>query len=141
MKYKLVCKNCDISFDSWFASSAEFEKLKHKKLLICHICNSNKIEKTLMAPRLINNSTDKKTDQKNINLRDINKKLKEYKKFIEKNFVNVGKNFAYEARSIHYDKRKKKKGIYGTASNYEIKELREEGINAELIPWIEDKSN
>ena len=26
-------------------------------------------------------------------------------------------------------------------SNKEIKELKEEGVNAELIPWVEDKSN
>ena len=55
IKYKLVCKNCDLLFDSWFASSKEFEKLKRKKLLNCHNCNSVQIEKTLMAPKLINN--------------------------------------------------------------------------------------
>ena len=38
-------------------------------------------------------------------------------------------------------KKKTNKGIYGTASNKEIKELKEEGVEAELIPWIEDKSN
>ena len=53
IKYKLVCKNCDLSFDSWFASSQEYEKLK-KKLLNCHKCNSKKIEKSLMAPKLMN---------------------------------------------------------------------------------------
>ena len=37
--------------------------------------------------------------------------------------------------------RKNNKGIYGTASNEEIKELKEEGIDAEVIPWIEDKNN
>ena len=33
IKYKLSCKNCEISFDSWFASSKEYEKLKKKSLL------------------------------------------------------------------------------------------------------------
>ena len=37
--------------------------------------------------------------------------------------------------------RKKNKGIYGTASKEEVKELREEGIDAEMIPWLEDKNN
>ena len=54
IKYKLICKNCDFSFDSWFASSKEYEKLKSKKFLNCHKCNSQKVEKTLMAPQLIN---------------------------------------------------------------------------------------
>ena len=34
-----------------------------------------------------------------------------------------------------------KKGIYGTASNNELRELKEEGIQTEVIPWIEDKNN
>ena len=74
-------------------------------------------------------------------MKKINKKIKEYQKFIKKNFVYVGKNFAYEARSIHYSNKKKDKGIFGTATKDEIKELKDEGINTETIPWIEDKNN
>ena len=141
IKYKLICKNCDLIFDSWFASSNEYEKLKKKKFLNCHSCNSKKIEKTLMTPKLINNSPPKLDQVQTIKFDNINKKIKEYQKFIKKNFEYVGKNFAFEARSIHYNNKKQKKGIYGTASNGEIKELREEGINAEIVPWVNDKSN
>jgi hypothetical protein len=52
IKYKLACKDCETTFDSWFASSKEFEKLKRKSLLVCHICNSTSVDKTLMAPSL-----------------------------------------------------------------------------------------
>ena len=38
-------------------------------------------------------------------------------------------------------KQKKQKGIYGSASQEEVRELKEEGIDAQIIPWIEDKSN
>jgi hypothetical protein len=141
IKYKLICKNCDLSFDSWFASNQEFEKLKKKNFLNCHNCNSRKVEKTLMAPKLINRNQKHKLEQKNLKISKINKKIKEYKNFIQKNFDYVGENFTYEARSIHYNKKKIKKGIYGTASQTEIKELKEEGINTEIIPWIEDKNN
>ena len=141
IKYKLVCKNCEFSFDSWFASSVEFEKLKNKKLLNCHNCNSKKVEKSLMAPQLINSSNLKDLEKKDKKFKEIKKKIKEYQKFIKNNFDYVGDNFAYEARSIHYNKKKKNKGIYGTASKNEIKELKEEGVEAEMIPWIEDKTN
>ncbi len=141
IKYKLICKDCDKSFDSWFASSLDFEKLKKKNFLTCHFCHSKKVEKSLMAPKLINNLPNKKLNEDNLNFKEINKKLKKYKKFIEKNFDYVGENFAYEARTIHYSKKEKKKGIYGTASTDEIRELREEGIDTEIIPWIEDKNN
>ena len=139
IKYKLVCKECNFSFDSWFASSNEYEKLKKKKFLNCHYCDSKKIEKTLMAPKIL--SKTKKVSEKKLKFNQINKKIKEYQKFIKDNFKFVGDNFTYEARSIHYDKKKKEKGIYGTASNEEIKELKEEGIETEVIPWIDNQNN
>ncbi len=146
IKYKLICKNCDLLFDSWFSSSTEFEKLKKKNFLNCHSCNSKKIEKSLMAPKLIKKTSFEKTSfektsQKNSKYLEINKKLKEYKKFIKNNLEYVGENFAYEARSIHYNNKKTNKGIYGIASKEEIKELKEEGIETQMIPWIEDKKN
>ena len=141
IKYKLICKNCNFSFDSWFASSEEYEKLKKKNFLNCYNCNSYKVQKTLMAPKFIGASKDIKLDQDNLRKKEITKKLKEYQKFIKKNFNYVGKNFVYEARSIHYNSNKRKKGIFGTASMDEIKELKDEGINAEMIPWVKDDKN
>lgn len=141
IKYSLNCKKCNLTFESWFASSREYEKLKKKKFLNCHNCNSTEVEKSLMAPSLISkksNSTNYK-DQKKYD--KIKKTITEYQKFIKNNFEYVGNNFAYEARSIHYDNKKKQKGIYGTASKQDLKELREEGIDAQLIPWVEDKNN
>ena len=37
--------------------------------------------------------------------------------------------------------KKKSKGIYGNASKKELMELKEEGIDAQMIPWVEDKDN
>ena len=141
IKYKLICKNCELSFDSWFASSQEYDKLKKRKLLNCHKCDSKKIEKSLMAPKLMNRFQIQKNEQKSSKFKKINKKIKEYQKFIKNNFQYVGDNFAYEARSIHYNGKKKSKGIYGSASKEDLKELNEEGIDAQMIPWIDDKEN
>ena len=105
IKYKLVCKDCNNIFDSWFSSSKEYEKLKKRKYLNCHICDSRKIEKALMAPNILNNS---KLKSKDINkIKEIKSKLREFKKFIKNNFKYVGENFAHEARSIHYDPKKR----------------------------------
>ncbi len=135
IKYKLTCKDCTYQFDSWFASSKEFEKLKISKYLNCLSCNSLNIDKSLMAPSVLNNKT---SDKKFI---EVKNKLKEYKKFIKNNFDYVGENFVYEARSVHYNNKKRKKGIYGNASTKEIKELKEEGIETEIIPWVDDREN
>ena len=140
IKYNLLCKNCSENFDSWFANSKEYEKLKKLKLFNCPICNSANIEKSLMAPSVIN----KKINKSDLNLKkhlEIKNKLKEYKNFIKNNFEYVGENFAYEARSIHYKNKKNEKGIYGKASIDEVKELLEEGIETEVVPWINDKEN
>ena len=141
IKYKLQCKNCYLKFDSWFASSNEFERLKKKRFLNCHKCNSIKVEKTIMSPQLINGKS--KIDEK-INLEKYNqvkKTIKGYQKFIKDNFKFVGDNFAYEARSIHYNSKKKSKGIYGNASKQDLKELKEEGIDTQMIPWIDENEN
>ena len=107
IKYKLACKNCETTFDSWFASSKEFEKLKKKSLLVCHICNSISVDKTLMSPSLRNNKKDTKNDLQLDKYKNVKKTIKSYQKFIRENFKFVGENFAYEARSIHYDQKKK----------------------------------
>ena len=141
IKYRLICKNCNLSFDSWFATSDEYEKLKINKFLSCHNCNSNKIEKTLMAPKLINKLSDKKPQKNLLKFKEVNKKIREYQNFIKNNFEYVGENFAYKARSLYYNKNDKVKGIYGKTSSDELKELKDEGIDAEVIPWIEDNNN
>ena len=141
IKYKLICKSCEICFDSWFASSLEYEKLKKKNYLICHNCNSIRVEKTLMAPKLINKKSFSETLDKKGRFKKIDKTIKEFQKFIKNNFEYVGESFSYEARSIHYNKKKRKKGIYGLASDGELKDLKEEGIETKTIPWIKDKNN
>ena len=141
IKYRLICKDCETIFDSWFSSSKEYEKLKKKKFINCHICNSLGVEKTLMSPSVLMS----KNNSKKINQIKKYKKTKEiilkYQEFIKKNFDYVGENFSYEARSIHYRNKKISKGIYGIATKDDIKELKEEGIETELVPWIKDNTN
>ena len=142
IKYNLLCKKCELSFDSWFASSKEYDKLLEKQLINCHNCGSLKVEKNLMAPKLINKNLNYKNENKDlIKYQKIKKTINEYQKFIKNNFDYVGENFAYEARSIHYNNKKKHKGIYGTASKEDLKELKEEGIDAQTVPWFENENN
>ena len=141
IKYRLNCKKCNNNFDSWFATSKEYEKLKKLNHLICHYCSSVKVEKTLMSPSVLNSNKENLSISKNNKYYKIKNKIKKYQKFIKKNFNYVGDNFTHEARTLHYNSKKKDKGIYGIASTDEIKDLREEGIDTETIPWIEDKNN
>ena len=93
-----------------------------------------------MAPRI--NKKNYNRDNKKLNrYKKIKKTIIEYQNFIKKNFEYVGENFAYEARAIHYNNKKREKGIYGTVSKKDLKDLSEEGIDTQTIPWVEDSSN
>ena len=141
IKYRLVCKNCETIFDSGFSSSKEYERLKKKNFLNCHICNSLSVEKTLMTPSVFTLKNNSKVDDQIQRHKIIKETISKYQEFVKKNFDYVGENFAYEARSAHYKNKKNSKGIYGTATKEDLKELKEEGIETELMPWIKDNMN
>ena len=135
IKYNLKCHN-DHEFESWFSNSKEFDKLNKKGLLECIFCSSKKINKSIMAPTILNSK------EKNYQIDIINKvskgkknELLNIRKYIEKNFEYVGKDFSKKVREVYYDK-KSKKAIYGTTTFEEREELAEEGIDLLSIPWV-----
>ena len=139
IKYNLICER-EHEFESWFSNSREFENLKKKKLLECIYCSSKKIEKSIMSP-MISNSCNLEISKNKLenNLLKEKQKLQQVRKYIEKNYEFVGKNFSKKVREIYYDK-KNKKAIYGTTTLKEREELTEEGIDLLSIPWV-DKDN
>ena len=141
IKYRLFCKDCKTIFDSWFSSSAEYERLKKQDYISCHTCHSLSVEKTLMSPSVFTQKKTSKIDNQIQRYKETKKVMLKYQEFIKKNFEYVGENFVYEARSIHYKNKKVSKGIYGTATKEDIEELKEEGIESEVIPWIKDNIN
>ena len=91
-----------------------------------------------MAPNLFSRSN--KISKKTKLDKNIKKQLLDFRRYIEKNCMNVGNNFPQEARSLHYDK-KTSKGIYGKATPEETAELLEEGIEVATIPWVNKSEN
>ena len=135
IKYNLKCHN-DHEFESWFSNSKEYENLNKKGLLECIFCSSKKINKSLMAPSILNlKEKDKKMETINDEFKNEKNKLLNLRKYIEKNFDYVGKDFSKKVREVYYDK-KNKKTIYGTTTPKEREELLEEGIDLLSIPWV-----
>ena len=135
IKYNLKCHN-DHEFESWFSNSKEFEKLNKKRLLECIFCSSKKINKSIMAPTILNSKEeDNQIDIIDRDFKDEKDKLLNLRKYIEKNFDYVGKDFSKKVREVYYDK-KSKKSIYGTTTPEEREELAEEGIDLLSIPWV-----
>lgn len=139
IKYNLKCKHKH-EFESWFSDSREFDRLKNKNLIECIYCQTKSIEKSIMAPRVANSHTqDKRKQLSNIEMKNFKKDLLKLRKFVEKNFEYVEHNFANKIREVYYDK-KNKKNIYGTTTDEEREELKEEGIDLVNIPWVEKEN-
>ena len=124
-------------FECWFASSTKYEEQLKDKMIICPYCNSTKIQKSLMAPNINTKSTSKnskKNNKKKLVQENLENQIKKFRKYIEKNTDNVGKNFAEEARKIYYGETKSRP-IRGESTEKEAQELAEEGIQFSKLPW------
>ena len=89
-----------------------------------------------MAPMISNKKIDDtQFEMMNKEFKNEKNNLFKLRRYIEKNFEYVGKDFSKKVRDVYYDK-KSNKAIYGTTTPEERKELEEEGIDLLSIPWI-----
>ena len=157
IKYSLLCKSLycsnQNSFDGWFQNIEAYQNQKSKGLILCPLCGSDDIIKSLTTPsfRLSKvKSTDTEVEQKEVddtNLRkpvrsndqtnDISILLRAIKKEIKKNSEFVGDDFVKEVRSMQVDKTKER-SIYGHGTKKEIEELKDEGVDVLNVPWVPD---
>ena len=155
IKYQLKCKSSFCSnekeFDGWFKSIEAYENQKLQNLINCPICGSDNVVKSLTTPSLKinkNKTSDNKNKQyknlkNNVNFSanenpdNISTLLRTLKKEVQKNSTFVGYEFVSQVRSMKEGKIKEKP-IHGQATNKEIQELSDEGIDVVNIPWISD---
>lgn len=137
IRYNLKCAK-EHEFDSWFSSSEDFDKLKKSGMIACSICGDTDVQKAIMAPRIANKEEDNKSLLKPSSPAEV--VLKELRKELEKSADNVGKNFATEARKIHYGETKERP-IIGEANLEEAKSLIDEGVPITPLPWQDKKTN
>ena len=135
IKYILKCKKKH-EFESWFSNSNEYEKLKRKKLIECIFCGSQNVQKSIMSPRVLNSNNNLESINNEKEFVKIKKDLLKIRKFVEKNFEYVGDKFTRKVRDIYFSN-KGNKNIYGTTTQEERKELKEDGIELTTIPWVE----
>ena len=133
--FDLKCSSNHV-FEAWFKDSKEFYKNQKNGLINCPICDDNNINKSIMKPN-VGKKSNSKVRKKTINKTLINK-ISKFKKSIEKNFEYVGDSFTEEAKKIKYGE-VEDRGIYGEASIDQTKELIEEEIDFQPLPWYPDK--
>ena len=146
--YELRC-SAGHGFDAWFRNSDAYDQQHAAHQISCPICGIDDVSKAPMAPRIaksreavpVQNTAAPPQGQfpaGGVNaeqMRVVLSKIAELNKHIAETCDYVGKNFAEEARKIHYGE-VDPHGIYGEATTEESRELSEEGIEFGSIPWI-----
>jgi hypothetical protein len=127
--FDLRCKDGH-AFEAWFRDSAAYEDQAAAGDLACPVCGSAEVSKALMAPAV--NSRPKIDAASAAEAMRLWRRVQNH---IEKNFDHVGPRFAEEARKIHHGE-SDKRSIFGEATKAEAKELRDEGIDVNQIPWL-----
>lgn len=142
IKYALCCDN-DHQFESWFESSAAYDKLDHAGLLSCIHCGSSDVRKALMAPNVALETAQRASAPLAPTAPStpaaagdaaLREKITAIKEYVEKNSTYVGRNFAREARDMH-DGLVDEKPIYGEATAEETKSLLEDGVGVLPLPF------
>ena len=157
IRYALRCEG-DHTFESWFQDSAAFDTQVKRKLVSCPVCNSVKVEKAIMAPRIASKkgretappppapaAASPVTETAPTPLlmaqeRELRAKIKELRDHIVKNADNVGESFPNEARKMHYGEIEHRP-IYGDASPDEARALIDEGVEVSPLPVLPDDRN
>ena len=119
------------SFEGWFHNSESFEEQKTKNLVSCPYCNDTKV-KRILSP-VVMKTASRKSDGKETRPIDYQRLAKEIVNYINKNFEDVGSDFAKEALKMHYAVTEKR-NIKGSATEDEEKILEDEGIEFFKVP-------
>jgi len=135
IKYQLRCQ-CNHEFEGWFPSSKEFTRQKNKGMINCPMCDSAEVDKAIMAPNVKKAKAKKLPDDYMVMGDSAESILRKLNKKIKKDFQDVGKNFAKEARKAAKGKRDQK--FYGKPTKEETNKLLKEGIDLFAVPDYKD---
>ena len=131
--FDLICRD-QHRFEGWFASGEEFASQKGRGLLECTVCDGAHVEK-LPAAKIrkqpeptASGPSDAGQPAKSDQI-DVSRIID----YILAHSEDVGRNFAEEARKIHYQETPQR-SIRGVASRTEAEDLHEEGIQVFSLP-------
>ena len=140
-------------FEGWFQSAADYDSQLGRELIACPHCGSTAIRRVPSAPHLGKNGAANTparagtpapakpakptaTDGETAGAAQIIEQLaQQILTTIVANSEDVGKEFAAEARKIHYQEAPQR-AIRGQATDDDYEELRDEGIGVVRLPVI-----
>lgn len=140
IRFSLHCDHGH-DFEGWFRDNADFDQQTERKLVSCPVCNSQSVQKSLMAPAV---STTRRQEKIAMTLGEAQKKvlaeMRELSRKVRENADYVGDKFAEEARKIHFGETEER-GIYGEASHDDVRSLIEDGVEVMPLPVFPEEQN
>lgn len=134
--FELMCSNGH-RFETWFPNSAAYDTQNAAGNIDCPYCNDNQIAKAPMAPHVARSVTKPNAsgDKEQALAAGVSRAVRAFSRHVRENCDYVARDFAEEARRIHYGE-SEKRGIFGEASEKEATDLKDEGISVHRIPWF-----
>lgn len=158
IRYRLQCDK-DHQFEAWFRNAEAFDRQSARRQVLCPTCGSDQVSKAIMAPSVI---TSKEPARKprpapapapaetqpssppqrmvNASQRDLILMMRKLRDEVLSRSEYVGPRFAEEARRIHNEETEAR-GIYGEATDREVEELAEEGVEVYPLPVLPEDHN
>ncbi len=135
--YDLQCSNGH-RFEGWFEDSKAFDRQKKQGLIACPVCEDTAVSKipSTFAIKGSSGMLPLKPGA-NVDLAALGKKIVD---FVEKNFDNVGADFAEEALKMHYGV-SEPRSIRGVSTPKEEETLQSEGISFFKFPVPSEPSD
>lgn len=132
IRYTLICGEGH-EFEGWFPDSARFEAQVEAGEVRCPACESAEVRRALMAPNLT--TARQAAAGRAERASALRQALLEVRKKVESTCDDVGARFPEEARRIHYGE-SAPRGIFGTSTVEEARELLDEGIDILPLPEL-----
>ncbi len=127
--YDLQCVNGHC-FEGWFEDEQSYLDQKKQSLVSCPVCDDTGVCRIPSTFAIKSSPAAGKPQSLADEVATVGRKVAEY---VEKNFDNVGSEFAKEALKMHFGVTEPR-NIRGTSTQEEEKTLKEEGIRFYKIP-------
>ena len=129
--YDLTCCQGH-TFEGWFEDARAFQTQKKKGLLTCPVCSSAEISRLPSTFAIKNSPSLNRPSAQDVktSMEALGRQVQDY---VEKNFDDVGSDFAREALKIHYGA-EKPRNIRGVSTKQEEETLRSEGVDFIKVP-------
>lgn len=129
--FNFACVNGH-TFEAMVGSEEDFEKQKKAGLFTCPVCGSSEVKRALSAPHVKTQAADEVKNSESLDsLSDLFKAIHK----ILDDSEYVGDKFADEALAIKRGEAEERV-ISGTASQEEVEQLREEGVDVLQVPVV-----